>query len=455
MSARSPFRINVAEHPPPPGRPARDRQGEVDDLFVSGERGPARLPGRGGRRVAADRRCDRSHRHRDRHRGQGPCRGACRWPTEPSRAPSGRCSRTRHEEGETLPLLHDEIDLEPLVRETVAARACPRRPSVARTAWGCAPPVGSDRNEGTCSCEPALDPRWSALDELRTTDARRELRHPMAVPKKKTSKTKTRSRRASNWTPEGAAAEHLPAVRARPSCPTSCAATAAGTAAARPSTSTDAAPATILPIAVDAMGGDHAPGEIIAGAPQAAAELGVPIVLVGPPELIGDPLGLEIVPCTEVIDMDEDAAPRPCGARRTPRSSCAAEAGARRQGQRHGSAPATPAPRWPPPCCGWAASGASAGRPSPPRSPCRAPPPRCCSTPGPTPSVKAEWLVQFAQMGTAYCRARYGIATPTGRAPHHRRGGDQGHVADQGGLRPAPRGAPGSTSSATSRGVTS
>ena len=36
-----------------------------------------------------------------------------------------------------------------------------------------------------------------------------------------------------------------------------------------------------LPIAVDAMGGDNAPGEIVAGAAQAAEELGIPIVLVG------------------------------------------------------------------------------------------------------------------------------------------------------------------------------
>ncbi len=44
----------------------------------------------------------------------------------------------------------------------------------------------------------------------------------------------------------------------------------------------------MLPIAVDAMGGDHAPGEIVAGARQAADELGVPVVLVGRPDEIGD-----------------------------------------------------------------------------------------------------------------------------------------------------------------------
>jgi phosphate acyltransferase len=40
----------------------------------------------------------------------------------------------------------------------------------------------------------------------------------------------------------------------------------------------------MLPVAVDAMGGDHAPGTIVAGA-LAAAAAGVPVVLVGPPDL--------------------------------------------------------------------------------------------------------------------------------------------------------------------------
>ena len=42
----------------------------------------------------------------------------------------------------------------------------------------------------------------------------------------------------------------------------------------------------MLPIAVDAMGGDKAPGEIVAGAVQAATELGLPITLVGQPDVL-------------------------------------------------------------------------------------------------------------------------------------------------------------------------
>ncbi|MEY3805432.1 MAG: fatty acid/phospholipid synthesis protein PlsX, partial [Actinomycetota bacterium] len=62
----------------------------------------------------------------------------------------------------------------------------------------------------------------------------------------------------------------------------------------------------MLPIAVDAMGGDRAPAEILAGAHQ-AAELGIPILLVGPENLegYGD---LPVKVATEVIAMDDDPA---------------------------------------------------------------------------------------------------------------------------------------------------
>ena len=61
-----------------------------------------------------------------------------------------------------------------------------------------------------------------------------------------------------------------------------------------------------LPIALDAMGGDFAPSEIIAGAKRAVDELGLKVILVGVPELMGDTMGLEVFPCTEVIAMDDD-----------------------------------------------------------------------------------------------------------------------------------------------------
>lgn len=63
----------------------------------------------------------------------------------------------------------------------------------------------------------------------------------------------------------------------------------------------------MLPVALDAMGGDNAPGEIVAGAHRAVAELGVPVVLVGQPEVL-EPLanGLEIIAASEVIPMSAD-----------------------------------------------------------------------------------------------------------------------------------------------------
>jgi phosphate acyltransferase len=78
-------------------------------------------------------------------------------------------------------------------------------------------------------------------------------------------------------------------------------------------------------IAIDAMGGDHAPAEIVAGALRAQAELGVEILLVGDPQQIeasmkqhNPSLQLEIVPAEGTIEMHEE----PLGAlRRKPKAS--------------------------------------------------------------------------------------------------------------------------------------
>ena len=61
-----------------------------------------------------------------------------------------------------------------------------------------------------------------------------------------------------------------------------------------------------LPIALDAMGGDKAPAEIVAGARRAADELGLPVLLVGRPDELGDTGGLEVLEASEVIAMDAD-----------------------------------------------------------------------------------------------------------------------------------------------------
>jgi phosphate acyltransferase len=78
-------------------------------------------------------------------------------------------------------------------------------------------------------------------------------------------------------------------------------------------------------IAIDAMGGDHAPTEIVIGAIRAQAELGVQVILVGDPEPIEailrqhNALGqLEVVPAAGIVEMHEE----PLGAlRRKPKAS--------------------------------------------------------------------------------------------------------------------------------------
>ena len=69
-------------------------------------------------------------------------------------------------------------------------------------------------------------------------------------------------------------------------------------------------------IALDAMGGDQAPAEIVAGALLARAELGIQVVLVGPKDVIEAELvrqgesatRFEIMNATEAIAMDEHPA---------------------------------------------------------------------------------------------------------------------------------------------------
>ena len=166
----------------------------------------------------------------------------------------------------------------------------------------------------------------------------------------------------------------------------------------------------MLPIAVDAVGGDKAPGEIVAGASQAAADLGVPVVLVGPPERVGDPLGLDLIACTEVIEMDDDPG---SSVRRKKDSSLVRAAEAVRDGKASAMVSAG----------NTGATMASAllrmGRIKGVARPAIATP---IPVPGSTPTVlldagansevQAEWLVQFAQMGSTYFTTRYGAPEP-------------------------------------------
>ncbi len=65
----------------------------------------------------------------------------------------------------------------------------------------------------------------------------------------------------------------------------------------------------MIKIAVDAMGGDHAPETIVKGAISAANSLNISIVLVGDESkitpLVGDSKNISIVHASELIDMDD------------------------------------------------------------------------------------------------------------------------------------------------------
>jgi glycerol-3-phosphate acyltransferase PlsX len=156
------------------------------------------------------------------------------------------------------------------------------------------------------------------------------------------------------------------------------------------------------------MGGDKAPGEIVAGVRQ-AHELGIPVVLVGPEDLagVGD---IPLIVASEVIEMEDDPAN---GVRRKKDSTLVRAAEAVRDGRASAMISAG----------NTGATMASAllrmGRIKGVNRPAIA---TAIPVPGSTPTVlldsganaevQADWLVQFAQMGSVYASHRFGIERP-------------------------------------------
>lgn len=69
-------------------------------------------------------------------------------------------------EGETYPIVDDEIDLELPLRDAVVLEL-PAVPLCRGDCAGLCPMCGVDRNQTGCDCTvEAGDPRWAALDEL-------------------------------------------------------------------------------------------------------------------------------------------------------------------------------------------------------------------------------------------------------------------------------------------------
>jgi glycerol-3-phosphate acyltransferase PlsX len=168
-------------------------------------------------------------------------------------------------------------------------------------------------------------------------------------------------------------------------------------------------------IVVDAMGGDNAPEEVVAGALAAVREHGVQVILVGQARRIREILAarealgeIPIVHAEETLGMDEGAL---AGLRR-PRSSVAVACHLIRRG--HASA--------------LVSAGSTGGVVATSRLRLRGQPgvmrpaiavvlptrprPTVLLDAGATADAKPEMLVQFATLGTAYARIGLGIEAP-------------------------------------------
>ena len=167
-------------------------------------------------------------------------------------------------------------------------------------------------------------------------------------------------------------------------------------------------------VAVDAMGGDHAPEEVVAGAITATSH-GVPIVLTGRPSqlrplLSTHPRGSEIrvMPAEDSLGMDEGA----LASWRRPRSSVAVACQLIRRGQ----------------AAAVVSAGSTAGivvtarlrlrslpgllRPGLAVALPTGPKPTLLVDAGAIADPKPEMMLQFAQLGVAYAQVAFGIEDP-------------------------------------------
>lgn len=165
-----------------------------------------------------------------------------------------------------------------------------------------------------------------------------------------------------------------------------------------------------LPIAIDAMGGDNAPGAIIEGA-QLAHDLGIPVLLVGTSQALKEVEGIPIVEASEVIEMDDDPGQ---SVRRKKDSSLVRAAETVRDGEASAMISAG----------NTGATMASAllrmGRLKGVSRPAIATPipvlddghPVVLLDSGANSECQPEWLLQFAEMGAVYARDRFHINKP-------------------------------------------
>lgn len=168
-------------------------------------------------------------------------------------------------------------------------------------------------------------------------------------------------------------------------------------------------------VVVDAMGGDHAPREAVAGAVRASREHGVRVVLVGQVpkvrpllEELGAVREIPLVHAEDTLAMDEGA----LASWRRPRSSVAVACQLIRNGEAvamvsagsTGGVVATASVRLRPQP-GVLRPALAAVLPTRPN-------PTVLLDAGANADVKPEMLVQFAHLGTAYAQAALGIEAP-------------------------------------------
>ena len=192
----------------------------------------------------------------------------------------------------------------------------------------------------------------------------------------------------------------------------------------------------MLRIAVDAMGGDHAPDAIIGGALIAARRLGIGLLLVGAREVIEDALtrhpgadvvDLRILHAPDRIEMAESAS---AALRRKPLASIRVAAEAVKDGEAAAlfSAGHTGAAVM----AAHAAFGRLPGVDRPALAtiiPTRRKPAVLLDS-GATVECRPQHLVQFAVMGSAYARVALGCRVAARRPAVGRRRREQGQRAD-------------------------
>lgn len=166
----------------------------------------------------------------------------------------------------------------------------------------------------------------------------------------------------------------------------------------------------MLPIAVDAMGGDHAPHAVVDAARIAHERFGVPLLLVGDATRIGNTGGIDVLHASQVIEMHDE----PGSAVRTKKdASMVVAAEAVRDGKASAMISAGNT---------GAVLGSSLLRMG--RIPKVARPAIATMIPvlGSTPTLlldsganadcQPQWLVQFALMGSVMSRVRFGVENP-------------------------------------------